>query len=439
MYFILYLHWIEVNNSINCMSDSQIIILTLIFSAFFSGMEIAFVSANRLRIELDLKKEKLSASILNSFYKTPSRFIGAMLLGNNIALVIYGIAIARVLEPAALWVLPTGLQTSMLILLFQTIISTFIILIFAEFLPKILFRINPNSMLSAFAGPLWLIYYLLYPLIWLYIMIAEFIIRRIFRIELKTDDYKFSSLDLNDFIRDYTTDEWDEEEINHDIQLFQNAIEFRNIKLRDCMVPRTEIEAVSVGDSMQQLLERFEETKHSKILIYQDSIDNIIGYVHSFDLFKHPADIQEVLRPIEVYPETFAANNLLSQFIQKSQGLAVVVDEFGGTSGIVSIEDVIEEIFGDIDDEYDEEETVEVELFEDTYIFSARLEIDYLNQAYKLGIPEMDDYETLAGFIIYNYESIPELGEELEIEPFKITILKATGNKIIEVRFERTE
>lgn len=418
------------------MTDTQIILLTLLFSAFFSGMEIAFVSANRLRVELDLKKNKLSAVILNGFYKNPSRFIGALLLGNNIALVVYGIAMANLLEPFAINILPAALQSDLFVLLLQTLISTIVILFFAEFLPKIIFRINPNGVLSTFSGPVWAFYYLLYPMILLYIGLAEFVIKSIFRIKLNQDDYKFSVTDLNDYIRDYAVDEGDQEEINHDIQLFQNAIDFRHIKLRECMIPRTEIESISVDQTIEALLEKFKETKHSKLLVYQESIDNIIGYVHSFDMFKRPAEIQQVLRPIDVFPETYAANLLLSQFIQKRQGIAVVVDEFGGTSGIVSMEDVIEEIFGEIDDEFDDEETVEEYLGDNEYILSARLEIDYLNQSYKLNIPESEDYETLAGFIISNYESIPELGEEITIEPFKITILKATGNKILEVKLE---
>ncbi|MCK9447786.1 MAG: hemolysin family protein [Bacteroidales bacterium] len=417
------------------MTDFQIILLMLLFSAFFSGMEIAFVSANRLRIELDLKKKKISAGILNGFYKNPSKFIGALLLGNNIALVVYGIAMARLLEPIA-ESFPAVMQSQLFVLLFQTVVSTLIILFFAEFLPKILFRINPNGMLSAFAGPVWLFFYLLYPLIVLYISLAEFLVSKVFRIHLEPDEYKFSSVDLNDFIRDYASDEQIEDEINQDIQLFQKAIDFRYIKLRECMVPRTEIEAVNVDDTLNTLLNRFEETKHSKILVYQDSIDNIIGYVHSFDMFKKPADIKQVLRPIEIYPETYAANLLLSQLIQKRRGIAVVVDEFGGTSGIVSMEDIIEEIFGNIDDEYDEEETVELRVEDHTYVFSARLEIDYLNQTYKLNLPESEEYETLAGFIINNHESIPALGEEIIIDSYKISILKAAENKILEVQLE---
>lgn len=408
--------------------------MTLILSAFFSGMEIAFVSANRLRVELDLKQNKFSAKILNGFYKTPSRFIGALLLGNNIALVIYGIVMARVLEPVILAYLPLAIQSDFTLLFAQTILSTLLILIFAEFLPKILFRINPNGILNTFSGPVWLVYYLLYPLILLYKGIAEFIIRKGLRIQLEHDDYKFSETDLNEYLKDYSPDEESEEEVNHNIQLFQNAIEFRHIKLRECMVPRTEIEGISVEEGINDLLKKFEETKHSKILVYQESIDNIIGYVHSYDMFKRPETINQVLRQIEVFPETYAANLLLNRFIQGRQGIAVVLDEFGGTSGIVSIEDIIEEIFGEIDDEYDEEETIEQELSENEFIFSARLEIDYLNQTYKLDIPESEDYETLAGYILNSYESIPSLGEEIYIDPFKIKILKATGNKLVEVQ-----
>lgn len=415
------------------MSDWQVIFITLVLSAFFSGMEIAFVSANRLRVELDLKRNRFSAKILNGFYKSPSRFIGALLIGNNIALVIYGIAMARMLEPVTLAYLPDAFNNDFSLLITQTVLSTLLILFFAEFLPKILFRINPNGILSAFSGPIWLIYYLLYPLILLYIGVAEFILKKGFRLQLEHDDYKFSAIDLNEYLRDFSPDEKSEEEVNHDIQLFQNAIEFRHIRLRECMVPRTEIEAISVEENMNGLLQKFEETKHSKIVVYQESIDNIIGYVHSYDMFKRPESINQVLRQIEVFPETYAANLLLNRFIQGRQGIAVVVDEFGGTSGIVSMEDIIEEIFGEIDDEYDEEETIEQQLSENEYIFSARLEIDYLNQTYKLDIPESEDYETLAGFILSSHESIPSLEEEIFIEPFRIKILKATGNKLVEV------
>lgn len=415
------------------MSDLQLISLTLIFSGFFSGMEIAFVSSNRLKIELDLKKNKFSAKLLNPFYKSSSRFIGALLLGNNIALVMYGIAMAKLLEPVIVQLLPSAILSDFSVLLTQTLLSTMLILIVAEFLPKILFRINSNAIINAFALPVWLFYYLLYPFIILYIGLAELILKHIFRMELTQDDYRFSTIDLNDYLREYTSQEEDAESSKHDIQLFQNAIEFRHVKLRECMLPRTEIEAVKNTDSIENALSLFEETKHSKLLVYENNIDNIIGYIHSYDAFKKPKSIDEVLRKIEIFPETYPANLLLRHFIQARQGIAVVVDEFGGTAGIVSMEDIIEEIFGEIEDEYDEELDRDEQLSADEYIFSTRLETDYLNETYKLGLPDSDEYETLAGFILHHHESIPDLGEEISITDFRIKVLKASDNKLEEV------
>lgn len=417
----------------------QIILLTLLLSGFFSGTEIAFVSSNRLRVELDLKKKLLSARILNRFYKNPSRFIGALLLGNNVALVVYGISMADLLEPLIESALPPVVLNEFSVLLTQTILSTILILIVAEFLPKIFFRINPNRLLNALAVPVWLIYYLLYPLVVIYIGLAEFLMKTFFRVELSRSDYRLSSIDLNEYLREYTQQEESEEEVQHELQIFQNAIEFRHVKLRECMVPRTEIEAVGIDATVDQLNKKFAETKHSKILIYKENVDNIIGYVHSFDMFKKPKFISEVIRQINVFPETYPASGLLARFIQDRQGIAVVVDEFGGTSGIVSMEDIIEEIFGEIDDEFDEESTVENVLGEDKYIFSTRLEIDYLNETYKLNLPEAEAYETLAGFILHYHESIPDLHEEIMIHPFRIKVLKASDNRLEEVQLSLIE
>jgi len=417
-------------------TDLQLIAVTLIFSGFFSGMEIAFVSSNRLRIELDLKKHKFAARLLNPFYKNPSRFIGALLLGNNIALVIYGIVMASILEPVIISKLPDVLLSDFSVLLIQTLLSTLLILMVAEFLPKILFRINPNGILSYLALPVWIFYYLLYPFIIIYIGLAELILKYGFRMNLNQDDYRFSTIDLNEYLREYVTPQQDETQANHDIQLFQNAIEFKHVKLRECMVPRTEIEAVKSEEAMDVVVKKFEETKHSKLLVYENSIDNIIGYVHSYDVYKRPQNIQEVLRTIEVFPETYPANLLLRYFTQNRQAIAVVVDEFGGTAGIVSMEDIIEEIFGEIEDEYDEVEDVEEQLAENEFHFSTRLEIDYLNETYKLDLPESDEYETLAGFILYHYESIPDLGEEIIIQDYRIKVLKASDNKIEEVKLK---
>ncbi len=411
-----------------------LIIITLIFSAFFSGTEIAFVSSNRLKQELDLKRNIFSARILSDFYKNPSRFIGALLLGNNIALVVYGMETAKWLEPVLQQKLPPSLQSEWIILLGQTVISTLIILIIAEFLPKILFRISPNAILKTLSVPVWIIYYILYPLIVIYIGIAEFILRKIFRVKIEPDSYTFSAVDLDEYVKDYNPDAEETENVNLELQMIQNAMEFKHVKLRDCMVPRTEIDAVEEGEDISVLIKMFTETGHSKIMVYSGTIDNLQGYVHAYDMFKKPVKITDVLRKVNVYPETMAASDLLAEFIKNHKSVAVVVDEFGGTSGIVTMEDIIEEIFGEIEDEYDKEDDLEKQLSENEYLFSARLEIDYLNEKYKLDIPVSDEYETLAGFIIHHYESIPAAGDEIEIEPFTFKILKASGNRLEEVK-----
>jgi putative hemolysin len=410
--------------------------ITLIFSGFFSGVEIAYATSNRLRIELELKKNKFSARLLNGFYKNPGRFISALLLGNNIALVVYGIAMATLLEPWIEMWLPEGFNSEFSVLFSQTILSTILILITGEFLPKILFRFNPNGILNALAVPIWIIYYTLFPLVIIYMGIVEFVLKFLFRMELNQNEYEFSSLDLNEYVKEFAPLEESKEMIYHDIQLFQNAIDFRFVKLRECMVPRTEVEAIAVESDVKELLSRFEETMHSKILVYQHNIDNIIGYVHSYDMFMKPKTIRDVLRSIEVYPESYPASTLLSRLTQSRQGIAVVVDEFGGTSGIVSIEDIIEEIFGEIDDEFDEEETSEEQISETEFRFSTRLELDYLNETYKFDLPESDEYETLAGFILHIHESIPELGDEILFDKYKITVTKAKENRIEEVKIK---
>ena len=410
-----------------------LIILTLLFSAFFSGMEIAFVSSSRLKQELDMKRHILSARILSDFYKNPSRFIGALLLGNNVALVVYGMAAAAWLEPVLQKQLPVSLQSEWVILLTQTILSTLIILIVAEFLPKIFFRINPNAILKTFALPVWLIYYLLYPLIFIYIGIAEFILEKIFRVKINESSYRFSAIDLDEYVKEYQPDIKESDEINQEIQMIQNAMEFKNVKLRDCMVPRTEIDAIDIDKDIDLLRGMFTESGHSKIMVFSENIDNLQGYVHAYDMFRKPKHIADVLRKVEVYPETMPANQLLTEFIKNHKSVAVVLDEFGGTSGIITMEDIIEEIFGEIQDEYDHEEEVEKQLSPNEFIFSARAEIDYLNDKYHLNIPVSDEYETLAGFIIHHHESIPVSGEQIEIKPFRFKIIKASGNRLEEV------
>ncbi len=418
-------------------TNGLIIIISLLLSGFFSGMEIAFVSSNRLMQELDLKRKIIPARILSAFYKNPSRFIGALLLGNNVALVIYGIAVANVLEPIIINTL--SITSEYIILLIQTIVSTLLILIVAEFIPKVLFRINPNAILKAFALPVWVFYYMFYPLIILYIGISELILKSIFRVKLATESYSFSAVDLEEYVKDSLHDNDSAEEVNQEIQMIQNAIEFKHIKLRECMIPRTEIKALEINTNVNEFNKILVETGHSKIFIYEDSIDHIVGYVHVFDLFNNPQSIREVIREINPYPETTPANELLKKFIENHKSAAIVLDEFGGTSGIVTMEDIIEEIFGEIEDEHDKEKDIEKQISDNTYIFSARLEIDYLNEKYKFKIPVLEDYETLAGFLIHNHNSIPSINQKITIGQYLFTILKSSGNRLEELKLEIIE
>jgi len=416
------------------------IILMLIFSGFFSGMEIAFVSSSRLKHELDIKRNLLPARILSIFYKNPSRFIGALLLGNNIALVVYGIAMAKLLEPLIYNMLTETYASEFLILLIQTILSTIIILITAEFLPKILFRINPNRILSIFSLPVWIFYFVFYPLIYLYIGIAELLLKYVFRVKLSPEPYIFTALDLDEYVTNFKPvgdkDDEDAQEVSTNIQMIQNAIDFKNLKLRECMVPRTDIQAIEINDEIKKLVNILTETGHSKIMVYKESIDNIVGYVHAKDIFTKPKSVQEIVRPVDVFPETMAANELLNYLIKQKKSIVVVLDEFGGTSGIVTIEDIIEEIFGEIEDEFDVDETNEKVISETEFVFSSRLEIDYLNDKYELEIPVSEEYETLGGFIIQHHEEIPQAGEEIEILDFRFTILEASDKLIEEVKLE---
>jgi CBS domain containing-hemolysin-like protein len=409
------------------------IIFALLLSAFFSGMEIAFVTANKLRIEVDKNKDLLPARLLSGFLRKPGRFIAALLLGNNIALVVYGIYISVLLQKPLLSILPEGAGEGALLLLTQTIISTLIILFIAEFLPKVLFRINPNGILDFFALPLFLFYILFYPVIFLFIGISEFLLRYVFKTRITRPEYSFGVIDLDHYLNESATTEIEESDDYQEIQMFQNARDLGNIKLRECMIPRNEIVALSKSENIETLTQLFVESGHSKILIYQDSIDNIIGYSHSYDLFKKPGNIQQIIKPVMIVPETMPANKLLNMFMTERKSVALVVDEFGGTAGMLTIEDIIEEIFGEIDDEYDVEDFSETRLSDNEFLFSARLEIDYLNQKYKLDLPESDDYETLAGLILSHHEEIPAINDEIRINNFLFVITRATDNRIEEV------
>ena len=423
--------------------DSWIIVaITLFFSALCSGLEIAFNSINRLQLEVELTKNTFSAKIISLFYRNQSRFITSLLLGNNIALIIYGMSMSQLLDvPVHQWLQAISLDNDFMVLLVKTVLATLLVLLAGEFLPKMLFRINPNAILSFFAFPTFLCYCLLYPLILIYTGISEFIIRYVLRLKVDREEYKFSTVDLNDYIAEYADTQEADEDMQQEIQLFQNVMEFRSVKLRECMGPRNEIESVKITDSIDVVKARFEETKHSKLIVIGESIDDIVGYVHLNDVVRAIAEhldvtMEDLVRTIDFFPETYTADRLLKHFIQKRQGVAAVVDEFGGTAGIVTMEDVVEEIFGEIDDEYDVEEEVERVIDDNTFVFSARLEIDYLNDTYKFDLPTSDDYETLAGMILHYCESIPEQGEELTIGKYRVKILKASNMKLDEVELK---
>ncbi|WP_319499967.1 hemolysin family protein [uncultured Draconibacterium sp.] len=411
------------------MNPYLLILITIILSAFFSGMEIAFVSANKLRLELDKQSDPFSSKLLKFLTHNGGQYIATMLVGNNIALVVYGIAFATVLEP----VLLNSIQSESLVLLLQTIISTFVILLFAEFLPKTLFRIFPNSLLNVFALPLAFFYVVFFPVTRFSMGITNFLLRNVFNTEPGNEDKNkvFRRIDLDEFIKENDRTNAEHKELEEtEIKLFKNALDFSKIKLREVMIPRTEIEMMETGASISDLRQKFVETGYSRILIYSESIDNIIGYVHSSMLFKNPQTIDPFIKNVLIVPETMPANKLLSTFIQGHRSIAIVVDEFGGTAGMVTSEDILEEIFGEIEDEHDVKDIVEKKISDTEFIFSARAEIDMLNEKYFLELPENEEFETLAGFILYNYESIPKVNSVIKIEKFQFKILKATNTKI---------
>lgn len=409
------------------MSIWIIIISSLALSAFFSGMEIAFVSANKLKVELDKQAGRYYSRLLSGVLQSPAKFIAAMLVGNNISLVVYGVMMAKCLEP----LIAVYTQSAFVILLIQTILSTLLILVTAEFLPKTLFRINPNRFLNAFALPLAIFYYLLLPIVHFTLFLSRQGLR-VFSVSLVEDDPVFGKVDLEEYLKQFTANA-NVHQLDVEVQMLQNALDFSKVKVRECMVPRTEIVAVSEEASIKELLSIFIQTKLSKVLVYKESIDTVIGYAHSSELFKSPNSIRSILLPIPFVPESMLANELLELFIKERKAVAVVVDEFGGTSGMVTIEDVMEEIFGEIEDEHDAETLEEKQLPDGAFLFSARLEVDYLNEQYDLELNTSEEYETLGGYITHYYESIPEKGDEIAIENYLFTIAESTGVKIEKV------
>lgn len=417
------------------METWYLILLMMLLSALFSGAEIALISANRLKIEVEKNKGFFHATIVSWLLKRQAQSIGSLLLGNNIALVIYGIAMQQILDPWLNASLPPVLNSALSLVVIQTTLSTLFILIFAEFLPKTLFQINPNGILRYLAFPLFAFYILIFPVVFIFIGLAEMILYKLLRIRVQPSSIRFTATDLNDYLQDIQQEPNDQDEINQEIQMVQNVIEFRSIKVNECMVPRPQIVALDKESSITTLSKTLTTTGHSKIIIYEKTIDNIIGYVHSHDLFKKPESIKEIIRPVLIIPYTMLARNLMRMFIQEHKSVAIAIDEFGGTSGMLTLEDVIEEIFGEIDDEFDKVDSKSLgETEPGVYILSGQDEIDNINEKYKLTLPESETYETLAGLILHYTEEIPKPGEKLHIEKYQFVIMKATTNRIDQVR-----
>jgi len=410
------------------MDNLSIIIITLIFSAFFSGCEMSFLAANKLSIELNRKKNPLLSKITDIFYGNKSMFIAVILVGNCVALVIFGIYIGFLIEPT----ISHYINSELVVLLLQTIFSTLVILVTAEFLPKILVRINPVFSLNIFSIPLLFFYILFYPITKFTIFITNFLIRYVLKSSgsVENNNIIIGRLDLNNLVSLHEKNSAKNVEIPQEMHFFKKALDFSNTKVRECMVPRTDLEAIEIEDGLEKLNNSFINSAFSKILIYKENIDNIVGYVHVSQMFKNPKRLKNIINPITVVPESMSATKLLEIFTKQHKSIVLVVDEFGGTAGIATLEDVLEEIFGEIDDEHDISEFVEIKLSEDCYHFSGRIEIDYLNEKYQLQLPASDEYETLAGMVLYYNESIPEPMEEVEIEHFKLKILEATKSKI---------
>lgn len=417
------------------MNSLTYILISLAFSAFFSGMEIAFISSNQLRFELDKKNKSLGSKILGVFYRHPNQFISTMLVGNNIALVIYGLQMAVILEP----VIARLVNNEALIVFVQSVISTILILFAGEFIPKTIFKLNPNFSLNLFSVPLLIIYIVLYPISKFASLISFLILKLLGAKNLSGSPQRvLGKVDLDFFIQQSIEDAPQHSDMDTEVKIFQNALDFSNVRLRDCIVPRTEIVACDTTIGSDELRSRFIETGFSKILVYNENIDDIIGYIHSSELFKNPEDWTQNIRSVSIVPETMAANRLMKVLMQEKKSLAVVVDEFGGTAGIVTLEDLVEEIFGEIEDEHDLRSHVAKKVGENEYLLSGRLEIDTLNDKFGLELPESDDYVTIAGFILHFYQNFPKLNESIVIGKYTFKIVKVTATKIELVRMKVT-
>ena len=402
------------------------VFISLLFSAFFSGMEIAFISSNRLKVELDKSSGGIKGRLMTFFYSKESMVITSILVGNNLSLVVFGISSAKILSPV---ILSWGIQSEALVLFFQTVLSTVLVLIVAEFMPKTIVQINPNRSLKLGSSALFVSYLLFYIPSKLIFLLSNSILGKKEEREQRAPKI-FGKVDLEHFIHDLNERIDEEEHLGNEIQILQNALDFSSVKARECMVPRTEVVSIDVTSDVKSLSKLFSDTGLSKIIVYRDSIDNIIGYVHSFDLFKTPEEINNILLPIAFVPSANSGSDLLKLFTKQTGNIAVVVDEYGGTAGIVTIEDVIEEIFGEIEDEHDKEILIEEKISENEFRFSARQDIDYLNKEYDFDIEESEEYETLGGFLIHKLETIPKSGETVKTDELTIIVEKVSDRRI---------
>ncbi|MFZ1694834.1 MAG: hemolysin family protein [Flavobacteriales bacterium] len=411
--------------------DLFLIIASVALSALCSGLEIAFVSSNKLYIELERKRGAWWARLIGFLQQRPARVIGALLVGNNIALVVYGVLVAEALEP---WLATFGLSP-WLVLVLQTILATLLILVVAEFLPKALFGIDPNGALALFALPLALLYVLLWLPMMLFTGLSELLLR-LFRVRTRPGQIAFGRIDLDDFLREMSGGQAREQQLDAEVEYLRNTLELSSIKAREIMVPRARIEAIDVEDGPEELHSRFVATGLSKLLVYKDSIDNVIGYVHGYELFRHPRSIRAVMRPVNFIPGTMPADEVLQLFIKQRSHVAVVVDEYGGTAGMLTMEDVVETIVGDIEDEHDAPEDVEERLDDGTYVLSGRLDVERIRERFELDIPVSEEYGTLAGFILHHTGDLPEQGQEIHIAPFRITVAQVAHGRIDLVRLK---
>ncbi len=406
-------------------------IITLLFSAFFSGVEIAFISANKLKLELDKNTGKFPANLIAYFSKNESDFITTMLVGNNTALVMYGIAMTQLLTPK----LGIYIGNAVVLLLAQTLITTLIVLVTAEFLPKAIFRIYPNQILNFLSIPIGLFFILFRPIALFMLYVSKIILKYILKQNIEEGQQVFGKTDLDEYLNNVKSAEGVEDS-RVEVEMLQNALDLSDMKLRECMVPRTAIVAMDVMSPIDKIKEKFIKTKLSKILIYKGNIDKVIGYVHSSDLFKNPKNVRSVLLPMPFVPESMLAMEMLSQFIEGNKGVALVVDEFGGTAGMITIEDVTEEIVGEIVDEHDLEEVTDKQLSDYKYQLFARLDVEMVNKKYNLNLPESDEYETIAGLLLHHLEEIPKLDDVIVLEEFRFTIINVNETTIQEVQLE---